>query len=588
MGLLIGLLGSVFQGPTPGEADEILAQLSKIRLDKKAIHIVRDISLRRDALTVGLNRGVIAFLEPVNGKVTGAVFIGSGEIVTIPTDPVEKQQLYKFTGTPILNERFETAILRFTDQTYDEIKKEISQHAEEDVSADEAAQFDLWAEALGPRSSFLNLRLVSDFLEPARPLFLGELNSQKRGWFTVAFDQRAVEEVSILQAREIGGTPVVDIWASFNQRNEVRNPEAVAHEIKSPVEIVAYEIDGMGGAGNAIDAKTIVRAKARVDGARVVNFELSPSLRVSSVATGTDEPVPYYQLPTSSTVVVVLPRPTRTGQDVTLKFAYSGDATNGAPYPTQRQQTIPSVQTTLTLNRVEPIVDFQGHKLMAASYHDQWLIDGLARYPIATSTEVNDPAAPPLRNLLTDAREELKSVEGAGPIWLGQRLVSTASPTAFRAVPAKAIWVLHMLRMMMRTEGTNPDERFRAMLQEFATRYDGRAVSTWDFLRVAEKHADRKLDWFFDEWVFATGLPSYTVDYKIEASGSEFTIEGSITQTGVPDGFQMPVPVYADGQYLGTVTVGEAEEQFKFRLNKKPERILLDPEMTVLTAPSPN
>src|SRR5262245_11097931 len=96
IGLVIALFGSIFQGPT-GEADEILAQLSKIRLDKKQIYTARDITLRRDVLTLTLNRGTIAFFEPVRGKVTGAVFIGSGEIVAIPPDPIERQQIYRFT-----------------------------------------------------------------------------------------------------------------------------------------------------------------------------------------------------------------------------------------------------------------------------------------------------------------------------------------------------------------------------------------------------------------------------------------------------------------------------------------------------------
>src|SRR5580698_5897928 len=79
------------------ETDEILAQLSKIHLDKKQIYNIRDVTIRRDAAAISFNRGTIAFLEPVMGKVTGAVFIGSGEIVAIPPDAVEKQQLYKFT-----------------------------------------------------------------------------------------------------------------------------------------------------------------------------------------------------------------------------------------------------------------------------------------------------------------------------------------------------------------------------------------------------------------------------------------------------------------------------------------------------------
>src|SRR5206468_58261 len=105
--------------------------------------------------------------EPVQGKVTGAVFIGTGELLTIPPDSIEKQQVYKFTGSPVLDEIFRTAIFRFTDKTFEEIRKDITEHAEEDVSAEEASQFDSWDNLLAQRSTLLNPRLLADFIEPS-------------------------------------------------------------------------------------------------------------------------------------------------------------------------------------------------------------------------------------------------------------------------------------------------------------------------------------------------------------------------------------------------------------------------------------
>src|SRR5215470_10302355 len=144
LGLFIAIFGLFQSSPSPGDADDILNQLSKIQIDKKQIHSIRDVTIRRDVLTIALDRGVIAFLQPVQGKVTGAVFIGSGEIVAIPPDAIEKQQIHKFSGTPILNEPFESAVFRFTDNTYEEIRKEISQRAQEEVAADDVARFDSW------------------------------------------------------------------------------------------------------------------------------------------------------------------------------------------------------------------------------------------------------------------------------------------------------------------------------------------------------------------------------------------------------------------------------------------------------------
>ena len=78
--------------------------------------------------------------------------------------------------------------------------------------------------------------------------------------------------------------------------------------------------------------------------------------------------------------------------------------------------------------------------------------------------------------------------------------------------------------------------------------------------------------------VFDTGVPTYTFDYKVESSGPQFTLEGTIKQSGVPDGFAMPVPLFADGQYVGSVQVSDSEGEFRFRVAKKPERVVIDPE----------
>jgi Peptidase family M1 domain len=589
LGLFMAIFGGLFQTAPPGEAQEILTQLSKIRLDKSHIHYIRDITIRRDVLTVALNRGAIAFLEPINGKVTGAVFIGSGEIVAIPPDPIEKEQVYKFTGTPVLNETFETAILRFTDNTYEEIRKEIADHASEDVTANDAAQFEPWDMAVAARATALNLRLLTDLLEPdGKTFFLGELNGNRRGWFDVVYDLRAIEEVSVFQVHDIGGTGVTDVWASFNQRSEARNPEAVAHEHKSPIDILSYEIDGGLSPDSKIDAKATMRVKGRTETARVLNFDLTPSLRVASLMTDTDS-VPFYQSSTTNSLIAVLPDPLKRDQSLTLRFTYGGPATGQEYwYPTQHQQTIASVKSEIALRSNPPgtTLEYSGRTVAPASYHDQWLVEGLSRYLAAMFADASDPKGTQVQKLLKDARDELKPIESAGPIWLGRRLASTLTPSGYRAVYSKGVWIIHMIRMMLRQEGLNPDAKFLAMLEEFVESYRDKAASTWDFKSVVEKYASKKLDWFFDQWVFATGLPSYSTKHKIEASGNEFTIEGKIEQTGVSDDFTMPVPIFADGQYLGTVQVSDSEGQFKFRVSKKPELLTVDAEMTILTATS--
>src|SRR6185436_11435895 len=104
-------------------------------------------------------------------------------------------------------------------------------------------------------------------------------------------------------------TAVANVWASFNQRSEARNPKAVAHENKSPIDILSYDVDGTSGPDNRIDARVTMRTKSRIDGAKVLNFDLLSTLRLASVLTDTDEAVPYYQSPNVNNFTLVLPRP---------------------------------------------------------------------------------------------------------------------------------------------------------------------------------------------------------------------------------------------------------------------------------------
>jgi hypothetical protein len=55
------------------------------------------------------------------------------------------------------------------------------------------------------------------------------------------------------------------------------------------------------------------------------------------------------------------------------------------------------------------------------------------------------------------------------------------------------------------------------------------------------------LDWFFDEWVKGTAIPTYHVAWSPQpAANGRFTVRMRITQEHVPADFQMTVLVSAD------------------------------------------
>jgi hypothetical protein len=239
-----------------------------------------------------------------------------------------------------------------------------------------------------------------------------------------------------------------------------------------------------------------------------------------------------------------------------------------------------------------------GNLLGWQTYHDQWLSEGLASYAAALFLAQGKDGSRQFRDLLRVYKNDLlaktsagATVESGGPIWLGQRLSSSIDPEGYsNIVYKKACWVLHMLRGLMTDPKTESDAPFFRMLRDFVAHYQGQSVSTEDFAHFADKYMppqsgpepNRKLDGFFAEWVYDTGIPEYT--FKTETRGlaaGGYVVQGTITQSNVPEDFEMPVrliAVYVRDRRatLGRVVVGAGGAHFKFTVAQKPQRVMMD------------
>jgi aminopeptidase N len=104
-----------------------------------------------------------------------------------------------------------------------------------------------------------------------------------------------------------------------------------------------------------------------------------------------------------------------------------------------------------------------------------------------------------------------------------------------------------MLRVLMLDLQTAKEDRFTEMMGDFYRTYRGQHASTEDFQRVVEQYAGIDMNWFFKEWVYGTGIPSYRVAYRTErAENGKYRVRLRVTQENVPDDFMMYVPVTVD------------------------------------------
>lgn len=244
-----------------------------------------------------------------------------------------------------------------------------------------------------------------------------------------------------------------------------------------------------------------------------------------------------------------------------------------------------------------------GHEVGWKTYHDQWLSEGFAQFSGNLYVEFRDGRKQYLDRLHAD-RDEILShnnfghrYDDLGSVWMGRRLSSSQAPLGYQTmVYDKGGYVLEMLRAMLQNPHVKePDDGFKAMMQDFTKSFRGKAASTEDFKAVVERHMtpamdldnSHKMDWFFNEYVYRTGVAEYHMDYSLESQpDNKWLVSGRVTQSGVPDGWKdiLPIHVHEQGKdiRIGWIRTAGQTTPFKFLLPLKPDKISLNDDSEIL------
>jgi peptidase M1-like protein len=251
-----------------------------------------------------------------------------------------------------------------------------------------------------------------------------------------------------------------------------------------------------------------------------------------------------------------------------------------------------------------------GDKVSWASYHEQWLLEGLANYVSLLLLERTQPTDVQItmenyRQVLASRSRQGRRLVEAGPVTLGSRLSSSHFPNGYEIITyGRGTWLIHMLRWMMRDASRSPenpagdDTLFLALLRNLVQRYDGKQITNADFEAAVEEVLPRSLwfenrkslDWFFDGWVNGTAFPQLELsDIKIAKGAKGVTASGNIHQSSAPFDLVTSVPVYGvagDRQvYLGRVFAEGSDTHFSLAAPPEVMQVQLDPFHTVLTEP---
>ena len=207
---------------------------------------VTNFTLTRHAATIEFQSGEMNVMESVQGRHHAVLFTGRGVFRFRPPNPLEQDQLHKFTQTRVLEEPFDSVVLRFSDQTGEELLKQ-------NPSAPAASGGKSCSRCTDTRNKLLkrylrnvDSRILRDIYSGNAGYFSAYVFSKSKGEFFLEIDPEQTEQFSITQLSRMN---FVDVWSSFSTGEKSEDLITIPHfEVQLDI-----EKDGKVKATAAID-----------------------------------------------------------------------------------------------------------------------------------------------------------------------------------------------------------------------------------------------------------------------------------------------------------------------------------------------
>ena len=320
-------------------------QLRAFQLGDKHVH-VEHLAMNRDRVRLEWT-GDFFPETATGGKVYGAVFVGHGRMTVEPTSAFEITSVRRFLKSDQVDEDFTTAVLRFTDDTYDLIA-----HLPQSAGAAPSSAQKLASELDGHlvRETGLNLsaRLASAVANNDEPgVFFAEFSGGKRGRFCALLDHqmRSLQSAFGINGGEKGllfqyqgELNGVDIWTAFYSERDFHNGRVSYADAANLVSIPDYRMQvDLREANHWLRATMELDLVGLKNGIQVIpmalneglgeNYDerLKKGLRVRNASLSDGTPVGLIQDNWEGGFSLILPHILDAGQKITVKLRLEGE-----------------------------------------------------------------------------------------------------------------------------------------------------------------------------------------------------------------------------------------------------------------------
>jgi hypothetical protein len=238
------------QDTQPAKGKELYDQIKLFSLGGGSA-AVKALVLNRDRVQMTFD-GTFYFATPVDGHVTGAVFVGEGKFMTeVPPNEFEKHNVKRLLGAERVESDFKTAVLRFSDDTFERLGQSPNLAGSVNAQAQKLAR-ELDGRMLKETGANLAARIALSLVNQERPgFFFANFDGGKRGRFNLLLDYQGRVPVANFDInggekglifKYDGDNYDTEIWMAFYDQEDYQRRTVEYSDVNDLIDISHYDM----------------------------------------------------------------------------------------------------------------------------------------------------------------------------------------------------------------------------------------------------------------------------------------------------------------------------------------------------------
>jgi hypothetical protein len=350
-------------------SDKLYKQLRDVGLGQT--YRFDNFTLTWDAGTFHFEKGTLTVLAPIEGIISGAIFVGEGHFNLKPVLPPDAHELNRRTGADEANEDFSEVVFRFTRDAWPKLAAGVREGIPNPPEA--AAAFNHWKERMRQRREvpvgFTQFVLQGETMDNVdADILAASYNPTHPEFFNAYIRGKKHKDLRFFVRDRVGAIPQLDspeevglinydpegmddrVWYLSHLKSEFENHTANSRQDRRLFATHGYKIETVIAKNAHLFSTAKITFESLVAGERVLKFGLLPNLRVTRVSGDQGQDLYFIQesRKEDGSFYAILPQAPPLGKEQSITVEYSGDkvleqAGEGSYYVAARTSWYPNL-----------------------------------------------------------------------------------------------------------------------------------------------------------------------------------------------------------------------------------------------------